>query len=254
MGKFFQQSSWLGIEFCNLPVDLDPLNIADGEFYEVFYEVLLQTYPNYSDLPSDWRDQKKSDAEFLSQFISKDSKLLSFGCGIGYLESCLMEFLGETFYVTDFSPYILKYRPDLVQNFLAISEINDSRFSQILLSQVTYALNESDLYRLMHKLHDCLEPRGTLIISFSEKDFSFRASTGRILQSFFPRKYLSQLKSMGGILTKQGQVSASQGWGYIRSKREMIDISTRMDFEVLNFSRFNSQGFLFLRKITKYAS
>ena len=145
----------------------------------------MQTYPNYSDFPSDWRDQKSSDAEFLSRFISKDSNLLSFGCGIGYLESCLMEFLGRTFYVTDFSSYILKYRPDLKKKYLTISDLVDSRFSHILLNQVTYALSEFDLRELMYKMHDCLELRGILIISFSEIDFSFRTSLDSILAYFF---------------------------------------------------------------------
>ena len=58
MARFFQQTSWLGIEFSSLPLELNPLKLADSVFYDVFYERLMQTYPNYSDFPSDWRDQK----------------------------------------------------------------------------------------------------------------------------------------------------------------------------------------------------
>lgn len=254
VAKFFQQTSWLGIEFCNLPLELDPLNLASSQFYDVFYEKLLETYPNYNDLPSDWRDQKSRDAEFLSRFISKDSNMLSFGCGIGYLESCLMEYLGRTFYVTDFSPYILKYRPELAEKYLAINDLGDSRFSHILLNQVTYALSEFDLRELMYKMHKCLELRGTLIISFSEVNLGFRGSLDLILTRFFPQKCYTRVKSMRGMHSEPSQLITSQGWGYHRSKREMIDISVSAGFEVLNFYRFNSNSFLFLKKLPRNES
>jgi hypothetical protein len=254
VAKFFQQTSWLGIEFCDLPLKLDPLNLANSEFYDVFYEMLMDTYPNYNDFPSDWRDQKSRDADFLSRFISKDSNLLSFGCGIGYLESCLMEYLGQTFYVTDFSPYILKYRPDLEKKYLAINDLGNSRFSHILLNQVTYAFGEFDLRELMYKMHNCLESRGILIISFSEIDFSFRSSLDSILACFFPKKCYSRVISVRNMPSKPSQLITSQGWGYHRSKREMIDISVVAGFEVLNFYRFNSQSFLFLKKLSKNES
>jgi SAM-dependent methyltransferase len=254
VAKFFQQTSWFGIEFCDLPLELDPLNLANSEFYDVFYDRLMQTYPNYDDFPSYWRDQKSRDASFLSRFISQDSNLLSFGCGIGYLESCLMERLGWTFHVTDFSPYILKYRPDLEKQYLAINDLGVSRFSHILLNQVTYALSEFDLRELMYKMHDCLELPGTLIITFSEIDFSFRESLVSILACFFPKRYFTRVKSMRNMLSKPSEQITSQGWGYHRSKREMIEIAVATGFEVLDFSRFGSQSFLFLKKLPKNES
>jgi hypothetical protein len=202
----------------------------------------MQTYPNYSDFPSDWRDQKRSDAEIISRFISKDANLLSFGCGIGYLESCLMESIGQTFHVTDFSPYILNYRPDLKSKFIAIDDLSNTRFSQILLNQVTYSLNECDLRELLNQLHNCLEIRGTLIIGFTEPSSSFRAWTSHILTRFFPKNFSAYLESIRNNLSKRSQVTKSQGWGYHRSNSEMIDISVEMGFEVMNFSRSSSQS------------
>lgn len=125
MAKFFRQSSWLGIEFCDLNIRLHQDKLPGPEFYDAFYEKLFQTYPNYSNLPADWRIRKENDSAFLSRFIPKSSNLLSYGCGIGYLESCLMDILGQTFYVSDFSPYILKYRPDLEKNFLSLENSDD---------------------------------------------------------------------------------------------------------------------------------
>lgn len=250
MEKFFQQSSWLGIEFRSLPVTLDPLNLAGAEFYDAFYERVFQTYPTYSDFPSDWRDQKRNDAAFISRFISKNSNLLSFGCGVGYLESCLMEFLGKNFYVADFSPYILKYRPDLTQNFLSVEETEKQKFSHILLNQVTYAFNETELYELMYKLSGCLEEEGTLIISFSELEVNFRVILSRFV-TFFSTKCFSKLGCGRKLVPKQSQSAAIQGWGYHRSKKEMFSISIAMNFEILYFSRFGSQSYIFLRKNTK---
>lgn len=250
MAAFFRQSSWLGIQFSDLAIDLNPFGIAGGDFYDAFYEKLFQTKPNYSDFPLVWRDQKRIDAEFLSQLIPKNSHLLSYGCGIGYLESCLMEFLGP-FYVTDFSPYILKYRPDLAQYFLNIDELGNLRFSHILLNQVTYALNESDLRSLLYRLHDCLKIEGTLILTFSEIDFKNGESRSYFRGGLFSSVLFSRLKFLRSLMFRNGYEETSQGWGFHRSKKEMIDISTSMVFEVLTFHRSESQSYLLLKKLPR---
>jgi hypothetical protein len=238
MGRFFQQSSWLGIDFSELSVWLDPLNLAGKEFYDAFYTKVLQTYPNYSDFPSEWRAQKQKDAEFLSQLIPKHSKFLSYGCGVGYLESCLMEFLGGTFYVSDFSPYILSYRPDLDQKYLGVEEIKNSSFSCILLNQVSYALNNKELIELIDKIHTYLTIGGKLVVTFSEVDFHFLIFMRDILSTFIRSN-----------LYRPTLGASRQGWGYRRSKEEMFDIIANTDFEVVGFSRFESQSYLMLKKI-----
>lgn len=249
MAEFFSQTSWLGIEFCDLGVKLDPLNLADRQFYAAFYEKLLRTYPCYRDYSIDWRLQKYKDAEFLSRFIAKDSNLLSYGCGVGYLESCLMGFLETSFFVTDFSPVILHYRPDLNSKFLDIRKLDQFSFSTILLSQVSYALSDIDLIFLFKKLHNLLEVDGLLIVSFYEQASQLNTAIRRVFSSFSSLKSSLRCKKMKSNSIGPGPVATEQGWGFHRSKKEMIDISTEAEFKIYHFCRFGSQAFLLLSKV-----
>lgn len=115
-----------------------------------------------------------------------------------------------------------------------------------MLNQVTYAFNESDLRVLMHILHKLLQPGRTLIVTFSEIGFSFLSFTRGNLVRLYTSIVSFLLTSRRKTLSRNGEETLNQGWGYHRSKKEMIDISKAMGFEVLNFSRFRSESYLIL--------
>jgi hypothetical protein len=159
-----------------------------------------------------------------------------------------MDFLGREFYVSDFSPYILNYRSNFENRFLAIEELDNFSFSQIILNQVSYALNDNDLCSLLQKLRNCLEVDGNLIVSFSEVDLGYGTIVKRFRDAFIKLRYSHIRKLMKSKTRKYGSVASGQGWGFHRSKKEMIDFSISVDFKVLHFCRFGGQSFLFLRK------
>ena len=60
MRRFYQES-WQGIPFTSFS-HISFYHLAEPKFYAVFYEELFRRYKNWDDLPSVWRDNKRTDA------------------------------------------------------------------------------------------------------------------------------------------------------------------------------------------------
>lgn len=116
------------------------------------------------------------------------------------------------------------------------------------MNQVTYALNDSELHVLIEQLHGWLKLGGVLIVSYTPHGFSFKGFIRSILVGFFSLKYSYRLGLKFSNLITASQPVSEQGWGYHRSKKQMIGICTAIDFKVLSFYRFQSDHFLFLEK------
>ena len=185
--NFFMQKSWLGIDFTKLNIDLNPFLIANKRFYQAFYLALFQKYPTYHALPSEWRFRKHFEAQVLSEFI-QDGPLLSYGCGIGYLESLLLQDRKQL-YLTDFDDFCLRYNSE--SQFIYNLEENSSKFKHILLSQVVYSLTDKEFLDIVDFLRIKLLPNGSLVITFkSDEDNlsderSFTSKTFIILKTIF---------------------------------------------------------------------
>ena len=63
MRRFYQES-WQGIPFTSFS-HISFYHLAEPKFYAVFYEELFRRYKNWDDLPSVWRDNKRTDAKWL---------------------------------------------------------------------------------------------------------------------------------------------------------------------------------------------
>jgi len=87
MKKFFQKD-WFGIkfnEFCEMNSNV----LADVSFYASFYRIFFQKFRSFSDLPEAWRHDKEQVVDFVKDWVRGDEKILSIGCGLGYVEYCL---------------------------------------------------------------------------------------------------------------------------------------------------------------------
>ncbi len=249
MPIFFQQHHWLGINFSELGSVLDPNKVADSDFYESFYRTIKLTYPTYKDLPQDWRIKKDLDATLLSSLVEQGSKILSYGCGIGYLESGIIDKVGP-FFVTDFSPVILHYRPDLSSYFLNLNEIFAHSFSHILLNQAVYAFDGDSITKLIVALSKLLSPTGKLIITFNEVENHQALKVRAFIQSFMIKKRIPQfLKYFFSLATQNNQKQGQgQGWGYLRTKKEMISLCNRCNFARVEFENHTNQSVIILSK------
>ena len=87
MRKFYQQE-WFGIDFKSF-VKLDSGRVADKSFYDKFYDEFYKRYKSYEELPESWRNSKKAVADLILGHSFPDEKILSIGCGSGYVEYLL---------------------------------------------------------------------------------------------------------------------------------------------------------------------
>lgn len=93
MRKIFQ-TEWFGIRFADLPLTISEHEIAGVEFYSTFYEEFYRRFRSYSDLPDYWISGKEEIAQHLALLANGNNKVLSIGCGNGYIEKRLIELIG----------------------------------------------------------------------------------------------------------------------------------------------------------------
>lgn len=92
----FWQINWFDIEFSSFAT-LNPNRLADEEFYDKFYKEFFNKFNSYDDLPSRWKQDKKVLADFIFEQIKEKQKVLSIGCGSGFIETELSKkWGGET--------------------------------------------------------------------------------------------------------------------------------------------------------------
>ena len=83
----FTQIEWQNIYFSEIGVDLDANKLLTRDFYNKFYKELFNRYENYEALPESWLEIKKDTAINILNEMSGNEEVLSYGCGIGYVEN-----------------------------------------------------------------------------------------------------------------------------------------------------------------------
>jgi len=85
--KFFQ-TEWQNISFSSFH-NISSTALPSFEFYDAFYSVLLDQYPDYDALDAGWRRNKDEIADWLASLLPDKARVLSIGCGLGYVEQRL---------------------------------------------------------------------------------------------------------------------------------------------------------------------
>jgi len=88
MKKLFQKD-WFGINFSEIGIELSKKEIAGIEFYSSFYQAFFKKFKNYDELPEEWRSLKDEIVNHLNGQLNLGDRILSIGCGTGYIESQL---------------------------------------------------------------------------------------------------------------------------------------------------------------------
>ena len=237
MAVFFSQTNWLGIDFAELGVELDPSRTPDSNFYKAFYLALTQKYADYESLPVAWKSVKLGDSLQLANLISKPEKILSYGCGVGFLESELRRILENNLYVTDFSDVVLKYNLDFRDTFIELGHIDSHRYSHIILNQVSYALTDLDLEALIKNLGSLLSPGGKMLIGYSpQKSLKIHRRVAQLA-----RVWALAGVSFGYLKQKNQSATNSQGWGWHRTIFEMNEIIRHANLTIIETHRFKTQ-------------
>lgn len=244
----FTQVQWQNIYFDELNIELDSKSLPSQKFYNNFYENLFSKYDNYDSLPKNWLTAKKDTAINISKEILDNQKILSFGCGIGYIEKILTE-LNPTIelFAYDFSDNASKWIKDNSTNINYINnlEINE-QFDLIYLCQVLYSLSYSDCIELIKKLSTHLKPKGrillinTSIFSFENGEIDYRSSLLKSIKN--------SVKTIIRKLLSNSINHKSQFWGWHRNNKKYFDIAIEADMNIYNFYSASKQSFIILSK------
>ena len=164
--KGYCEIEWQNIYFDELEIELSTKNLPTNNFYNRFYKRLFEKYNNIESLPKIWLKNKRDTAKNILKEINNNQQVLSYGCGIGYVEKTLIELNASLdLYAFDFADNANHW---IKTNFSKITYINklpiNHKFDLIYLCQLLYALSYSDCIELIKELSNHLKPSGKILL------------------------------------------------------------------------------------------
>ncbi len=215
-------SSWLGIDFKTLPIELSAKKLADASFYEAFYKNFFSEVSSFNEIEDpEYVPRKEILLNHLIRLTSNKKKILSIGCGLGFLEIELAK--------KNNSLDITAIDPGCASEFLEHSDINvlkgtfpdvlckNSRpFDFVYASSIDYAFSNKEY-------EDFLKS----VIDFGIEEI--------FLLDLYPptTSYISKIKILiKELLISLGLYNPGQFWGYSRTLKEHMKISRKAGFSV----------------------
>ncbi len=210
--KKIYATEWQGIPFSFIQTSQKELARAD--FYNLFYEKLFKKYSDYEALPEAWRCSKSELADLLSQQTSGAVTVLSYGCGLGYMEQRIHNLhkkrieLHVQEYASDALQWLSKVLPAT-----QIHEVNDypiGPFDMIYLSAVDYAMTDDELVNLLSRFKNELKSNGQIImISASYLDYYNKEGVLRAIKEMIKAAlHFCRLRDRGQL------------WGWMRTRSD----------------------------------
>lgn len=230
MRRFYQES-WQGIPFTKI-THLSFFHLAGSKFYSTFYEEMFARYSSWEALPLEWRENKRCSADWLIERIKANKKdqspyrILSVGCGVGYMEKLLLEALPDIeLHVNEPSTVGLKW----IRSYLPADHVyigtpptfpSDVYYNLIYLSAVDYTICTRDLVHLLENLRAQLEPQGELVC----------LSSSFLQEDSFIGSFVNAIKIViRGILHYLG-VRPQQFWGWRRTRKDYHQLFKQVGF------------------------
>ena len=242
--RFFTQSEWFGINFLETKVDLNPNEVASPDFYSHFYRLLDERYSSVSELPKDWLEGKRETAKAVSQLIQKDSKVLSYGSGLGVVEKFLIEnFKFKQIFGYDFAKKSkINYSSSDFTQVILFEELENGTFDFVYLSQVLYALDKYAAIDLLRQLNNLLKSGGILIlVNTSILDSENGVFKLEALRKRINSKIRRELK--WSYKREIQHKTSEQGWGYNRDNEFYEFLISEAGFDTVTFFSSAKQSF-----------
>lgn len=245
----FWEFEWQRIPFDSLQVPLSVFRRPSSKFYSAFYSELFRKYQGFSELPSRWTTNKKETAIAISETIGDAGSVLSIGCGLGFLEKCILETKPSVVIdAFDFADTAKRWLLE-IDGINCVTSIEEGkRYQFIYCSQFLYALNDRELRDFVDFVRKHLNVQGRFLTvdtsinpienGVAHIGSEFTIKTKVIIKIFFRSVYYFFLKN-----------SSLQLWGWKRNNNEIIKIFQKKGLQ-LNV-KFSSAGqsFLIFRRI-----
>lgn len=226
MRKLFQ-TEWHGILFSSF-TGTSVRELADASFYNAFYRAFFERYKGYDDLGLGWRQNKEEIAEWLVRHLPDGTRVLSVGCGLGYIEQYLWKKYGGRveLHVQDYASEAHRWLQQVMpaeRIHPANGEGPDGFYDLIYLSAVDYALKDDELIDLLKELRQRLRVDGELILV-----------SASFLEESPLRRFINASKDIAKVLL--GQLcfyDRGQFWGWMRSGAEYRAIMKNSGFSFM---------------------
>lgn len=231
MRKMFQ-TEWQGILFSEF-AELSSTELASADFYQTFYKEFFNRYQGWQQLSASWRREKEDCARHITSLVDSNSRILSVGCGVGYMEHFLHDQLPHlNLFIHEVAPAAWHWvGTEFSQQHKLLGMIPEclpvgAQFDLVYLSAVDYALDDDALVNLLAAIRPFLaKPAGRcLLISASLQDEPETLSD----------KIRSLLRSIKALvatsLDRVGMHSRGQFWGWTRTRGEYRAIMERAGY------------------------
>jgi hypothetical protein len=212
------QREWQSIKFSDF-YKLSETELPGPEFYNAFYRVLFNRYSGYDDLDPSWRQSKKELADWIAAQVKPGARVLSVGCGLGYMEACLHRDYGSRLelHVSDYASDAMRWlRTVLTEDRVhpAGETYRHLPYDLIYFSAVDYAVRTNEMVDLLVKQKNLLVQSGTcLMISASYLEESNAARFKNVLKDLAKR-----------LLKIIGLYDRGQFWGWYRTRSEYQEL------------------------------
>ena len=230
MRRFYQEG-WQGIQFSAF-THVSFFRLAGPKFYATFYEELFRRYNSWKELPRQWRAVKEASARWMAALLlrlrqeralreEEPSRALSIGCGVGYLEKCLLEYLpGLELHLNDISTAGLRWMRERVPNERIYIGMPPNclpsavRYDVIYIANIDHVIPTRQFVRLLEEPRAQLLPGGR-IVCLSSSLLKEENAFGQAVNCF-----KIGLRAILHLLGLRRQ----QFWGWRRSREEYQDV------------------------------
>jgi SAM-dependent methyltransferase len=238
------QTEWQSIPFSGF-ANLSSKELAGSDFYEAFYVEFFKRYQDWDQLPSTWREMKKTWADFIATRTRDRSKILSVGCGLGIVERYLRAQNTEIdLTIHEVAPTSWRW---VEGEFSADRKLTGAipecfpenvQFDLVYLATVDYALNDDSLVGLLAALRAYIaEPHGECLLISA----SFERTPETL--SEMARSRLRDLKELvKDALGDVGLRSRGQFWGWTRNRTEYRSLMRRAGYRDIQDGFIDSEG------------
>lgn len=215
------QTEWQNIQFSDFS-EFSETELAGASFYNAFYHELFRRYRGFDELPETWRKEKKALAAWIANQLEAEARVLSVGCGLGYMEACLhQEYKRIELHVSDYATGAFKWLFQVLPEkriHLDDGAVNYKPYDLIYLSAVDYAISTDQMVDMMENYRKLLATSGSCLIisaSYLEENLP-RGMKLKVAGKEFVKILMRQV----GIYRKK----RGQFWGWQRTRSEYQEL------------------------------